>query len=101
MVMGFGEITELDTEETAWDGMPQSASFVLPPYTVLVFSQKQIESPGEFLPEDFNQDGMVNGSDLGLLFAAWGECNGCPEDLNGDGLVDGSDLGLVFAAWGG
>ena len=52
-------------------------------------------------PEDLNGDGQVDGSDLGLLFAAWGECKGCPEDLNGDGQVDGSDLGLLFAAWGG
>jgi hypothetical protein len=51
-------------------------------------------------PEDLNGDGVVDGSDLGLLFAAWGECEGCPEDLNGDGQVDGSDLGLLFAAWG-
>lgn len=48
---------------------------------------------------DFNQDGVVNGADLGLLLAAWGTSQ-CPLDLNGDGVVNGADLGLLLAAWG-
>jgi YVTN family beta-propeller protein len=44
------------------------------------------------------RDGVVNGSDLGLLLSSWGT-NG-PGDLNGDGHVDGLDLGLLLAAWG-
>ncbi len=51
-------------------------------------------------PADINGDGLVNGSDLGLLLAAWGSCpNPCPADFTGDGLVDGGDLGLLLAAW--
>lgn len=48
---------------------------------------------------DLNADGVVDGTDLGIAFAAWG--NGDPFiDMNGDGIVDGSDLGAVLAAWG-
>lgn len=50
-------------------------------------------------PADFNDDGLVNGADLGFLISAWGICVGCPEDLNFDGIVNGSDLGLFIAAW--
>ncbi len=50
---------------------------------------------------DLNGDGIVDGVDLGLLFAAWGACPGsCPADLDGDGTVDGQDLGGLFVGWG-
>ena len=53
-------------------------------------------------PGDLNGDGMVDGVDLGLLFAAWGECTDvCPADFDGDGTVDGQDLGGLFVGWGG
>ena len=48
---------------------------------------------------DLNNDGVVNGADLGDLLGAWGACPGCPADLNGDGLVDGADLGILLANW--
>ena len=51
-------------------------------------------------PADFNNDGKVDGGDLGLLLSAWGKCEKCAQDLNGDGKVDGGDLGLLLAAWG-
>jgi len=51
-------------------------------------------------PEDLNGDGMVNLTDLLILFAAWGACDECPEDLNGDGVVDIADLLLLLNAWG-
>lgn len=52
-------------------------------------------------PADFNNDGIVDGADLGLLLASWGPCpKGCAVDLTGDGQVDGADLGLLLAAWG-
>lgn len=50
-------------------------------------------------PADINNDGVVNGGDLGALLAEW-ECSGsCAADVNGDGLVDGGDLGHILAAW--
>ncbi len=54
----------------------------------------------EFVLEDLNEDGAVNGADLGLLLAAW-ESDDSVADLNGDGIVDGADLGLLLAAWTG
>lgn len=55
-----------------------------------------LESTGG-CPEDMNDDGTVNGADLGLLLAAWGTDGG---DFNGDGTTNGADLGLLLAAWG-
>jgi len=49
-------------------------------------------------PEDLNDDGIVNGADIGLLVAAWGTPDG---DVNGDGNTDGADMGLMIAAFGG
>jgi hypothetical protein len=49
---------------------------------------------------DLDGDGAVNGSDLGLLLAAWGT-NDPSADLNGDGFVDGADLGILLGAWTG
>jgi len=51
-------------------------------------------------PADLNNDGQVNGADLGLLLGAWGPCSGCAADLNADGQVNGADLGLLLGAWG-
>ena len=49
-------------------------------------------------PADINNDGVVDGVDLGLLLGAWGTSD--PDaDLNGDGTVDGVDLGLLLGAW--
>lgn len=48
---------------------------------------------------DFNNDGQVDGGDLGQLLAAWSTST-CPFDVNGDGIVNGGDLGLLLAAWG-
>ena len=46
---------------------------------------------------DLNGDGAVNGADLGLLLANWGQPG--LGDLNGDDTVGGADLGLMLAAW--
>ncbi|MFM8731274.1 MAG: hypothetical protein ACKOGJ_01940 [Phycisphaerales bacterium] len=47
---------------------------------------------------DLNGDRAVDGNDLGLLLAGWG--NAGATDLNADGVTDGNDLGLLLAAWG-
>jgi hypothetical protein len=60
----------------------------------------ECENPEDDCPADFNGDGVVNVSDLLILFDAWGSCPGCDEDLNGDGVVNVSDLLLLFDAWG-
>ena len=52
---------------------------------------------------DLNDDGVVNGADQGLLFAAWGPHSPTyihPADFNQDMVVNGEDLGILMAAWG-
>jgi len=51
-------------------------------------------------PPDFNDDGIVDGADLGTLLGQWGPCVLCDADLNDDGIVDGNDLGSLLGAWG-
>ena len=51
---------------------------------------------------DFNNDGIVDGGDLGMMLAAWGDCTSqpCDIDLNSDGQIDGGDLGSLLALFG-
>jgi len=48
---------------------------------------------------DLNCDGLINGTDLATLLAAWG--GGGPADLNEDGTVNGIDLAIMLAGWTG
>ena len=58
------------------------------------------ELQGSFVPEDFNQDGFVDGLDLGVILGFWGQSVG-PEsgELNGISPIDGLDLGIFLGAW--
>jgi hypothetical protein len=47
---------------------------------------------------DLNDDGEVNGADIGLLLADWGFAGA--GDLNDDGTTNGADIGLLLAEWG-
>ncbi|MCH2161743.1 MAG: hypothetical protein MK085_07700 [Phycisphaerales bacterium] len=51
---------------------------------------------------DLNENGIVDGGDLGLMIAAWGSCgeSACCADFNNDGEVNGGDLGTLLGAWG-
>ncbi len=54
---------------------------------------------------DLDQDGVVDGADLGDLLARWGSCGldpcaPCDQDINESGGVDGADLGVLLADWG-
>ena len=59
-------------------------------------------------PADFNNDGMVDGADLGVLLLHWGEefdqwSWDWPAplfDYNADGIIDGGDLGILLLQWG-
>jgi len=52
---------------------------------------------------DLDGDGLVGGSDLGLMLALWGTPGtGGPfgsADLDGNGVVEGADIGLLLSAW--
>ena len=53
------------------------------------------------VPGDLSGDGVVDGTDLGLLLGAWGPAKpGATEDLDQSGAVDGTDLGLLLGLWG-
>ena len=52
-------------------------------------------------PGDLNNDGRVDGADLGLLLAGWGTCGSpCPADLDANGVVNGADIGILLGNWG-
>lgn len=52
-------------------------------------------------PGDLNNDGRVDGADLGLLLAGWGTCGTpCPADLDANGVVNGADIGILLGNWG-
>ena len=46
---------------------------------------------------DLNNDGCINGYDLGLLFSEWGGPG--VADFNLDGTVNAYDMGIVLANW--
>jgi len=51
---------------------------------------------------DLNGDGVVNGTDLGLMmsnFRAYVGSNSAP-DLNYDGSINGADLAILLGSWG-
>ena len=54
----------------------------------------------EFPNPDLNCDGSVDGQDLAILLANWGN-QWAPGDLDWSDSVDGADLGMVLAAWTG
>ncbi|MCX5691639.1 MAG: carbohydrate-binding protein, partial [Planctomycetota bacterium] len=49
-------------------------------------------------PADFNQDGGVDGADVGAFFDSW-EQGDSGADVNQDGGVDGADVAAFFAFW--
>lgn len=46
---------------------------------------------------DLSGDGVIDGTDLSALLAAWGSG---AADISGDGTVDGIDLSVMLAGWG-
>jgi hypothetical protein len=47
---------------------------------------------------DFNQDGGIDGGDIGAFFDAW-EAADPAADVNEDGGIDGGDVAAFFALW--
>jgi hypothetical protein len=48
-------------------------------------------------PADLNGDGRVDGADLGILLASWGQPG--IADLDFNGIVNGGDLGALLGNW--
>jgi hypothetical protein len=53
-------------------------------------------------PGDVTGNGVVNGTDLAAILAAWGSdgSNKFDCDIDNDGIVGGSDLAFVLVGWG-
>ena len=49
---------------------------------------------------DLFVDGVVNGADLGIALAQWGQGAGAVADINDDGVVNGADLSIILSTWG-
>ena len=49
-------------------------------------------------PNDLNNDGLVDGADLGILLGNWGGSGA--GDIDNSGTVDGADLGILLGGWG-
>ncbi|MEE2973549.1 MAG: kelch repeat-containing protein [Planctomycetota bacterium] len=93
-------ITNLVAFEAPWEASVATIQLRIGPASPL-------DQDGDFAldecgscPADLDGDGEIGGSDLGLLFLAWGSCPDCPADLDADDEVGGGDLGLLFLAWG-
>jgi polyhydroxybutyrate depolymerase len=76
----------------AWGNMDIDA-------TRMIWEFFSLMTPDDSHPADLNQDGIVNGADLGLMLANWDGVGA--GDLDNSGTVDGADLGLLLAAWSG
>jgi len=58
---------------------------------------------GQSCAADLNGDGQVNGTDVSVILAGWGQCGSgsvCDGDINSDGSVNGTDLAVVIEGWG-
>jgi hypothetical protein len=65
------------------------------------FVEIPVEVPanaGSQNPGDVDGDGVVNATDLAILFNNWGF--GGDTDLDGDGVTNGDDLAILLANWG-
>lgn len=87
---------DTSTSPTAWDGLAQSALVSLGPYSAVILSQGN--APPIYVPQDLNQDQLVNAADLTVLLSAWGTVGGSA-DIDGDGIVAGGDLASLLSAW--
>jgi hypothetical protein len=91
-VSGVGNVPEFDQRGGGFDrvlGFIDVGSFEANLAPVIPFD-----------PADLNQDGFVDGLDLGILLGNWG-MNVSPEEgeLNDTTPVNGLDLGILLIAW--
>lgn len=80
----------------AWQGGASTGASDV--FAARVGADGALGGPGGGIAGDLNGDGVVNGSDLVQLLAAWGSKGGSA-DLDNDGVVGPSDLTALLAAW--
>lgn len=91
-----------DISDTGWiTGIgffdPDGATGPLASYSRLFLMQISA-STCALCAADYNQDGGIDGSDIGAFFTDWEQGADCA-DTNQDGGVDGSDVGAFYAVW--
>jgi hypothetical protein len=57
-----------------------------------------LDPPAPACPADLDDNGTVDGADLGILLGNWGGPG--VGDIDGNGTTDGADLGTLLGAWG-
>jgi hypothetical protein len=110
-----GVSLDIDWTHIERDGVFVVDGIMPPAFNVTLFACLEAttddeEAPGESsaamalsfstrLAADLDDDGDIDGDDLGQLLAEWGTCRGCQGDLDGDGIVGGGDMGWFLASW--
>jgi lysophospholipase L1-like esterase len=104
MAVNLRRITE---EDLGWG--PDDTSFLADLVHLTTAGQRELArvlvetltgfGPNRRHPADVDGNGVVDGSDVSMLIAAWGTPHS-PLDLTGDREVDGADLAVVIGAWG-
>ncbi|MBC8203614.1 MAG: hypothetical protein H8E91_07275 [Planctomycetes bacterium] len=59
-----------------------------------------VEIVDNTIPEDLDQNGVVNVEDLLIALSDWGLCSCCQSDVDSDGEVGINDLLAIIGAWG-
>ncbi len=82
---GYYKVTVTDVEESSSSDSSDNSFFIA--YTAS--------------DADVNNDGTVNGVDLGMVLSAWGSYNGQrAEDINEDGTINQADVTILNSMWG-
>ncbi len=70
--------------------------------TAVLASQYADGAAGAPVPADLDRNRVIDGADLSIMMAAWGEHPILHHraDLNSDRVVDGIDFGILLAHWG-
>ena len=79
---------------------PRPSAIVIAPPSATDLNGNLIPDACERPIGDVDRDGDVDGADLGIMLATWGDCAGCAADLNDDGTVDGADLSVLLSNFG-
>jgi hypothetical protein len=88
---------DVDANGYAYDGLPQSATLNIGPYSVLVYSQGDAQVPGN--PADLDGSCSVDAGDVSIVLLDFGTAGGS-SDLDGDGMVGSGDIGIVLLEFG-
>ena len=88
---------DVDANGYAYDGLPQSATLNIGPYSVLVYSQGDAQVPGN--PADLDGSCVVDSGDVSFVLLDFGSAGG-PSDLDGDGVVGSGDVAIILLEFG-